>query len=154
MDFDVNSLDDRAAMWALSEVTERWFAERGLEANQVLRRTERYAQRNALTMPDWATDSSDGSPEAGRAAKIALQVLLEDDEEEVRAWTRDALARLGVVQAQVIDPLSIGLILGGLVLAARVKRISKDGVEFYEGIPPELAKVLKAGASFFGLVAG
>jgi hypothetical protein len=147
---NVDALDDRAAMKALGEVTEQWFIARGLQANTVLRQTEKYAQRNELTIPAWATDSSSGSKEAGNAARHALKLLLEDDDQEVQAWARHALNDVEGVKAQIIDPLSIGLILGGLILAARVKKVGPDGVEFYQGIPPELAKVLKAGASFFG----
>jgi hypothetical protein len=147
--FEVDALDDRAAMKALSGITEQWFTSRGLQANSVIRQTEKYAQRTGLTIPGWATDSSEGSPEAGKAAKQALKLLLEDDDPEVQAWTRSVLSQSEIAKAQIVDPLSIGLILGGLILASRVKKVGPDGIEFYEGIPPELAKVLKAGAGFF-----
>lgn len=150
MTVNVETLDDRAAMKALGEVTEQWFEARGLEANKVLRQTEKYAQRNKLAIPEWATDASQATPEAGKAAKKALKLLLEDDDPEVQAWTRKAVSETEGTKAQIIDPLSIGLLLGGLILASRVKKIDKHGVEFYEGIPAELAKVLKASTSFFG----
>jgi hypothetical protein len=154
VDFNVDSLSDKAAARALTDVTQQWFAARGLQANRVLRQTEKYAERNAFALPAWATESNEGTPEAGKASRFALRLLLEDDDPEVRSWARHAVRQAQEVQAQVIDPLSIGLILGGLILASRVKKVGPDGIEFYEGIPPELAKVLKAGASFFTHVGG
>jgi hypothetical protein len=75
---------------------------------------------------------------------------LESDDPDEQEWARSALSKTQEVKAQIIDPLSIGLILGGLILASRVKKVGPNGVEFYEGIPDGLAKVLKAVPSFFG----
>jgi hypothetical protein len=148
--FDIEGLSDLAAMKAASDVTEQWFAARGLQAASILRLTEKYAQRQNLSVPVWATDAHGTSPEAGKAAKFALNAFLESDDPDEQEWARSALSKTQEVKAQIIDPLSIGLILGGLILASRVKKVGPNGVEFYEGIPDGLAKVLKAVPSFFG----
>jgi hypothetical protein len=83
---------------------------------------------------------------------LALSALLTDDDLEIRGWTNDAVAKAKQTQVQVLDPLTLavgGLVLGGLILAARVKNVGRGGVSFYEGLPKELADVLKAGANFF-----
>jgi hypothetical protein len=52
--FDIEGLSDLAAMKAASDVTEQWFAARGLQAASILRLTEKYAQRQNLSVPVWA----------------------------------------------------------------------------------------------------
>jgi hypothetical protein len=149
---DVNLLNDDLAVRALSEVTQRWFAERGLQAYAVLRETEGYAHRQNLPIPDWAIDQSLATAESGDASRAALQTLLNAEDPEIQGWTRSAVEKAYRTRAQVVDPVTLtvgGLVLGGLILAARVKKIGSGGVEFYEGVPEELANVLEAGANFF-----
>jgi hypothetical protein len=146
-----------AAVRALSEVTQRWLSAHGLEAYTVIRETEGYARTQRLTIPDWADKPTASEQDAGEACRFALTALLKDDDQEIRAWTNEALAKAQQTQAQVLDPITLavgGLVLGGLILAARIKHVGPDGADFYEGIPPELAKVLKAGANFFSGLAG
>ncbi len=154
---DVNLLSDDLAVRALSEVTQRWFAERGLQAHAVLRETEGYAYRQELSVPDWAIDQSVVTAESGEASRAALETLLHAEDPEIRNWTRTAVERVYQTRAQVVDPLTLavgGLVLGGLILAARVKKIGSGGVEFYEGVPEGLANVLEAGANFFQKFSG
>lgn len=152
---DVDRLDDTLAVRALSEVTQRWFADRGLQANAVLRETEGYAHRQNLSLPSWTIyEGEQGivTAESGEACRAALKVLIDDEDPEIRGWTRSAVERANQTQVHMLDPVTLavgGLVLGGLILAARVKKIGPDGVEFYEGIPEELANVLEAGANFF-----
>jgi hypothetical protein len=152
MEDDVRNLGDVAAVRALSEVAQRWFEARGLQANVVMRQTEQYAHNNGLTIAVWAIEPQAPSPEAGAASRRALAALLIDDDLEIRSWAKDAVAAAKQTQIQVLDPLTLavgGFVLAGLILAARIKKVGPDGAEFYEGIPKELANVLKAGANFF-----
>ncbi|MBC8065763.1 MAG: hypothetical protein H7Y17_13105 [Chlorobia bacterium] len=55
--------------------------------------------------------------------------------------------------AQALDPatvLSVGFVLIGLVLAARLKRIRKEEASFFEGVPKEIVDVITAGERFLG----
>jgi hypothetical protein len=156
----VDRLNDTLAVRALSEVTQRWYAERGLQALAVLRETESYAHKQNLYIPNWAIESGDQgivTAESGKACRAALKALINDDDPQIRSWTRSAVERANQTQVQALDPVSLavgGLVLGGLILAARVKKIGPEGVEFYEGIPEELAKILGAGANFFQRFSG
>jgi hypothetical protein len=160
---DVDRLNDTLAVQALADVTKKWLDERGLQAYAVMIRTQGYARRQNLSLPAWATTEVPTdqeilvTPESGEASRAALRYLLDGDDPEVRDWTRAAVDKANQTQAHVIDPLSLavgGLILGGLILASRVKKIGPDGVEFYEGIPEQLAQVLRAGANYFGSIGG
>jgi hypothetical protein len=159
---DVDRLDDTLAVKAVADVTEKWFDERGLQAHTVITKTQSYARRQDFSLPVWATEEvtdqqSLVTPESGEACRTALKFLLNSDDPEVRSWTRTAVYEANQTHVQFIDPLTLavgGLVLGGLILAARVRRIGPDGVEFFEGIPEELANVLRAGANFLGPSSG
>jgi hypothetical protein len=148
----IDRLNDILAIRALSEVTQDWFSNRGLQANVVLRESEDYARRQGIVIPEWSIAPGAVTTESGKACRIALKALFHDDDQEIRGWTQKAVEKASQVQVQALDPVSLavgGLILGGLILASRVKKIGSDGIEFYEGIPKELADVLKAGSTFF-----
>lgn len=149
---DVSKINDIAAIEALSEVTQMWFAKHGLQAYAVIRETENYTSRQQIALPSWVTEPSISTTEAGKACRVALTLLLIDADPAAREWSSTAVEKAARTQVQAFDPVTLavgGLVLGGLILAARVKKIGPDGVEFYEGIPKELANVLKAGANFF-----
>ena len=79
-------------------------------------------------------------------------VLGDAEDDEVLIWTREAIEKVRKIQAHVLDPFTLsigGAILIGAILAARVRRIGP--VEFYEGVPENLAKVIKAGANVPGI---
>jgi hypothetical protein len=154
---EVSVLSDAAATQAISEIAQRWFEARGLQANVVLRQTEQFAKRTSLSIPQWLEMPGEVNAESGKTCRLALTVLLEDDDLEIRGWANEALAKALITRAQVLDPFTLavgGLVLAGLILAGRVKKVNRDGVEFYEGVPKELADVLKAGANFFQSLKG
>src|SRR5215212_6750566 len=98
---DINLLSDDLAVRALSEVTARWFAERGLQAHAVLRETEGYAYRQNLPLPDWAFDQSLVTAESGEASRAALKTLLDAEDPEIRSWARTAMERVYRTRGQV-----------------------------------------------------
>lgn len=159
---DVDRLNDTLAVRAVANVAEKWFDRRGLQAHTVVTRTQRYARNQDSSLPVWATEEATDeqtlvTPESGEACRTALRFLLNSDDPEVRSWTRTAIDEANQTQVHFVDPITLavgGLVLGGLILAARVKKIGPDGVEFYEGIPEELANVLRAGANFLGTSSG
>lgn len=81
--------------------------------------------------------------------KRVLQELLSSADAESVAWLNQALdgPRSPDRAHSTIAALAIvGATAIGLVLAARVKRIGK--IEFYEGVPEEVAKIIERVASF------
>jgi len=98
----------------------------------------------------WLLNSAKNEAKAAAACKKILQTLADCDDAEVRRWCRDAVTAAVQAKAQIFDPLTmaiIGTVVIGLVLAVRVKKVSKEGVEFYEGLPKDTDKVVKAGVA-------
>ena len=140
------SLSDRAAIVALSKVASSWLASRTPEATRSLLVTTLAQGTSSSGIPGWALDPEESEQEAGTCARVALAAILEGTDDEAAAWARAAVRQASDAVAHLLDPVSLGImggILIGSILAARVKRIG--GVEFYEGVPRELADVLKAG---------
>ena len=91
-------------------------------------------------------------------AGLAVKMLLESRDEEVRGWTGKAVRRIkearGFARAQALDPVTAAIIGGaviGAILAARVRTVG--AATFYEGVPEALADVLKAGEAILSRAA-
>lgn len=149
MNINTTDLSDLAAVEALCQVAREWLLNRGLDAYQIYHETRETAASRYDQLPIWIK----GQPrneleESGPFARRILATLLVSTDGEVQEWTETAIRKVDESKAHVLDPLTLGiggLILIGAILAARVKKIG--AVEFYEGIPENLAAVLKAGAS-------
>jgi hypothetical protein len=89
--------------------------------------------------------------QAGSNARRALTAMVDCEDQDVRAWAQFAVTTPVAAKGQMVEPVTATLCLAGLILASRVKKIGPDGVEFYEGVPDGLAKVLKAAKNFFGM---
>ena len=147
MKLDVETLGNDAAVQALSQVAREWLANRGVEAYVVLEGAKRRAASSYQALPVWIQAIPEGSEESGKLAKRMLRTLLEGEDGEVSEWAKQAIGEKSIPEAQV-DPVTLaigGAILIGSILAARVKKVGS--VEFYEGVPKELADVLKAGTT-------
>jgi hypothetical protein len=143
---NIEKLSDAGAVKALSLVVADWSKRRGLEALMVVSQTQQNAIASLQKSPPWAGGKPDATPDAGRFARKMLVALADGSDDEVAAWTNTAVkAQFDAVA--YVDPLTLSIIgamvIGG-ILAARVKKIG--AVEFYEGVPKELADVLKVGA--------
>ena len=144
---DIRQLGDEDAVKALSLVAEAWMANRGREVYLTFHGTIQKAEDSYSSLPDWARKSAKATNESGDFARRMLSSLIDAKDDEVRVWTSDALKTVYDPKAH-FDPITLsigGLILIGAILAARVRKIGP--VEFYEGVPENLAKVIKAGAS-------
>ena len=145
---EIEKLSDVAAVNALSSVVTEWSNHRGLESLVIILQTQHRVPAAFEGSPDWAKGVPQASPEAGVFSRRMLRCLDSGTDDEVIAWTRLAVKAQFEAAGHVVDPLSLsiigGIIIGG-ILAARVKKIGS--VEFYEGVPKELADVMKAGAS-------
>jgi len=149
----ITELNDAAAVRALSVVVREWSMARGFEVVAVMMHTRSVDSEKFAQAPAWATAEPQPSAEAGQFARKMLKVLASNDDEYVMEWTERAVEKEWQEQkqvvAQVLDPITlsiVGVILIGAILAARVQKIGS--AEFYEGIPKELASVIKVGASF------
>lgn len=142
---EVGSLGDKAAIAAIAQVARSWLLRRTPEATGALVTALAPTGDSVPAMPDWVLHPSESEEDAGRIARLALAVIVEGTDDEASSWAVAATKQASEATAHVLDPISLGVfgaILIGAILAARVKKVGP--VEFYEGIPPELADVLKA----------
>ncbi len=150
MPFDLQQLSDEDSVKAISLIAESWMANRGREVYVAFHGTMARAGDAYKNLPVWARDAPVVTKESGAFARRMLGALNDAQDEEVRVWTDEALRKVHEPTAH-IDPVTLsigGAILIGAILAARVKKIGS--VEFYEGVPENLAKVIKAAASIPG----
>ncbi len=141
----IAKLSDQAAVMALSMVAEEWLRQRGLEAHVVIDGARKRTPESYDAVPSWAGDIPTVTAESGDFARRMLAALRSGADEEVSVWTERAIDEVSQAKGHVVEPLSLaigGVILIGAILAARVKKMGS--VEFYEGVPKELADVMKA----------
>jgi hypothetical protein len=144
---EIDKLSDAAAVKALVGVVREWSNKRGLEALVVVYQVQQRASAALDKSPKWASTQPEASPESGKFARKMLHALATGNDDEVAVWTRHAVKSQSVAAAHV-DPITLSILGGiviGAILAARVKKIGT--VEFYEGVPKELADVIKVGSS-------
>jgi hypothetical protein len=148
----VVSLTDQQAVNAVRLLAEAWLEGRGRQAYGVMQNAHAFAERQKLSLPDWASGKAPPDAEGIKACRVALKLVLEGNDGEARNWAQSAIQRVKSPTAQVIDPLTLaigGTLLIGLVLAARVKHIGPGGADFEPGLPDGLDKLLKAAGQFF-----
>lgn len=142
---EIDALSDGAAVTALSEVAQAWLSDRPGEAGDALLLVAVSRGGNHREIPEWAVDSRQIDADAAQLSRHALTTIVEGDDEEAASWVRAALQQASQANAQIFDPVSLGILGGiliGAILASRVKKVGP--VEFYEGVPKELADVIKA----------
>lgn len=147
----VRLLSNEGAVEALSEVAANWLQARTSEATSVLFRSAVDSGTLFSSLPGWVLDARESMDDAGPLARSALLVILDGDDDEVAAWARAAVRHTSEGAAQLLDPISLGILGGiliGAILAARVKRVGK--VEFYEGVPKELGDIISGGRKTLG----
>jgi hypothetical protein len=157
----VNDLTNEQAVGALRLVAQAWLANDGLNAFGVMADARDYVETRSLSLPGWASGmpldlaslSDDEAKEIGNHCRAALQTLTESPEPSARKWTADAIGKVTQPHGQVVElVLAIkGVILIGMILAARVKKIDSEGIEFYQGLPKGLSTLLTASRSFFNI---
>lgn len=148
---ELDRLSYTAAVAVLSDVASRWLHERTAEATGALLSAAVKEGTSFSSLPKWALDPRESEEEAGRLARSALVTISEGNDDEAVLWVVAARRKESESVAHLIDPVSLGILGGiliGCILAARIKKVGK--VEFYEGVPKELADVLKAGTGMLG----
>jgi hypothetical protein len=139
----VRLLSNEGAVEALSEVAANWLRYRTAEATSVLFVSAVDSETSFSRLPDWVLDARKSMDDAGPLARSALLAILDGEDDEAEAWVRAAVRHTSEGAAQLLDPISLGILGGiliGVILAARVKRVGK--VEFYEGVPKELGDII------------
>jgi hypothetical protein len=147
MSIDIQQLSDEEAVHSLYLIAENWMTNRGKEVYITYYGARERAAESYATLPNWARDTPEVTTDSGNFARQMLIVLIDAADDEVRVWTNEAINKVQETKAHV-DPVTLsigGAILIGAILAARVKKIGP--VEFFKGIPKQLANVMKAGAS-------
>jgi hypothetical protein len=139
---DFASLSDRKAIRVAKAVIENWersapskaeaLRQKIDSANAELSRREQKIVQPELDMA-----------EAANASRHILSILGSETDSDWPNRIEHGLAAADHAEGQIADPVSVGLILIGLVLAARVKEVGKRGVLFNSGLPEGLSKIAK-----------
>lgn len=149
-------LNDNQAIAAMQLVAQSWLKSDGVAAFNVMADAREYERTKSLDIPGWANGMPPSdSTERGQVAqycRAALTTLLDSDDNQARGWAQSAIQKVTAPQGHVLETVLLvkGAIMVAMILAARVKKIDSQGVEFYQGMPEGLSKMLSAAGSFFG----
>jgi hypothetical protein len=131
---------------AVAIVAEQWLKSEGLEAFAAYSEVLHKAAELNISIPDWATWIPASNAETTEACRVALDQLLSTSDSKVRTWAQEAVKEMQTAHPQVLDPVTLsvgGVVLVGLILAGRVKKVGPKGVEFYKGLPAGLSTLFK-----------
>jgi hypothetical protein len=147
----IEQLTDANAVSTLTSVAKRWVAERPTDAVNAVMGVVSDAGSAAMRVAESPVGRTEVTPETANLSRAMLVELASGNDDEVIVWVEDAVSEAEGIGAQVIDPISLGIIGGiiiGSILAARVKKIGP--IKFYKGVPKELGDVLSAAGKFTG----
>jgi hypothetical protein len=137
---DFASLSDRKVIRVAKAVIENWERSAPSKAEALRQEIDRAnaelsRREQKIVQPELDT------AEAAKASRHILSALGSETDSDWPARIEHELAGADHAEGQIADPVSVGLILIGLVLAARVKEIGKGGVLFVAGLPEGLSKI-------------
>jgi hypothetical protein len=148
MAIDLSKLNDEQCVGILRVIARRWFEHAGVDAFVSYQTVQTHIQKHDEGLPSWLEGpAKKPAAELAKTSRAALEAIANGEDEDARAWLAKEVDDLKTAQAHMFDPITLSILgatLIGCILAARVKKIGST--EFYEGIPPELAKVIKAAA--------
>jgi hypothetical protein len=146
MAIDISPLSDEQCVGLLRLIARRWFEHAGVDAFVVYQRVQGCVDERKIAVPLWIEGSAKhASADLVKTSRVALETIADGKDGAAKAWLQEAIEDLESAHAHMFDPLTLsifGATLIGCILAARAKKIGS--VEFYKGLPPELAKVIKA----------
>ena len=146
MAIDISRLTDEQCVGLLRLMARRWFQHAGVDALVAYQKVQGGIKEHTIVVPPWLEGpAKDASADLVNTSRVALETIAHGEDEHARAWLQAEIDDLETAHAHMFDPLTLSILgatLIGCILAARVKKIGS--VEFYKGIPPELAKVIKA----------
>jgi len=146
---DAPQLTDEQAISAANFVVYEWIKVTGPKVFALSQTIEEVRQTHA-PIEAWVADPKSADPEVAKLCRRMLDAFLnspQGQEQDFRGWARKGIDKARQAQAQVFDPATTLMLLTGLVLAARLKRIGPHGAEFFEGLPTNLSKVLDSVSS-------
>jgi hypothetical protein len=145
MDLELTGLSGPKCVALLRAVARHWIEQPNVEAFVTFQNVQASIRDHAETLPGWLNgETADPPAELVAASRAALQAIAEGQSEDAKEWLAAELAEIKQAKGEMIDPVTLSILgatLVGCILAARVKKIGS--VQFYEGVPPELSKILK-----------
>jgi len=139
-------LTDVQLVQAVALVAQRWLKDEGLEAFKAYSEVVQKSAELDVALPEWAMGKPAPNKETAEACSVALDLLLSTPDSKVRTWAQAAVKETQTARPNVLDPFTLsvgGVVLVGVILAARVKKVGPKGVEFYKGLPTGLSKLLE-----------
>ena len=128
----IAQLSDTEANAVLALVAKAWIKSGDPMAKHLLNMsancTEEYLRPIDPRYPRIPTDRS----VFGACSKLSLKILRNASDGKTRGWIEDSFEPRSLYETEVI---SLGLVLIGIILAARIQDVNKDGAKFYRGLP-------------------
>jgi hypothetical protein len=144
----VDRLTNKQAIEAAQFVVGKWMQRSGPEALSIWQQIE-HAEAGGDPLEPWLLDTNADTEQAAAASRKVLNAFLESSELQATDfpnWAREGIADAVQSHGQVFEPVSVavaGYLAIALVLASRVKKVKKDRIEFYEGLPKGLERIIK-----------
>lgn len=146
MSIDLATLTDEQSVGLARIMARRWIEQSGVEAFVAFQQVQSQLLTKGLILPDWIDLlPSEASPELVSTSRTILRAIADGENESARIWLESELDDLRQARAHMGDPVTLSIVgatLVACILAARVKKIGST--EFYKGLTPELAKIIKA----------
>lgn len=149
---NIDQLSDMQAVAALHHVAGRWLEKDGLTAHVAIQSVQDAARKKGVELPPWAFAAPKPNKTNAALCRAVLTDILAGNEAKAREWVRAAVARVTASSGHALDPSLVllgGFLLIGLVLAARVRKLraGKIVVDFYKGVPKDVADIVEATAA-------
>jgi hypothetical protein len=140
----IEKLNDDTAVEILRIVARKWLEHRGVEAFVVIDETRRKAGSKYENLPKWIFERSEhASKQLVDISKLTLKTIVDGEDDQSKGWIEEELKDLKQAHAHALDPISLAIVgatIIGIILAARVKKISD--VEFFKGVPKEIKDIV------------
>ena len=149
---DVSELKDQQAIDAANFAVREWIKSTGLEAMALWQAIDKVTKTQGPLEASVADPKLSDQALVAKLSREMLEVFLDSPpgtDPNYRKWAQQGIRQVTEAHGQIVEPVSAaiaGTILIGLVLAARIKKVKKSGVEFYPGLP-NLSKIVAAATS-------
>jgi hypothetical protein len=139
---DLSSLPGRKSIRVAKAVIENWERSAPLKAEKLRQEIDNANAELTRREHKFIKPELDTS-EAAKVSRRILVTLGSETDGDWPNWIEQELVAADHAEGQIAEPVSVGLILIGLVLAARVKKIGKEAVLFEPGLPESVSKIAK-----------
>ncbi|WP_422355347.1 hypothetical protein [Roseivirga pacifica] len=144
----IETLTSQELKFLTYELVSKWLESNGKDALYLYSGFEEFLRYERIELPTWV--SSLDSEEVDVCLKASLIEIYDSDDFGVKNWLEEACDELKSPRAQSLELtiLTTGFVLMLVILAARVKRVKKGKIEFYEGIPKDLSEIIQKSSRF------